>query len=174
LRDSLSILLPAYNVQATLESHVGRLLEVAGELIGRFEIVIIDNGSSDHTLEVAHDLAVTYPQVKTMRCNTRHSFQEILRSAFDRTSGQVIMACRGDRLTNLRAPSTIEHLWSMRNRLDMGGARQGILTLRSGEWLAIRRQAFAAWLRRSERRGPHKRPPRPNYLSKLRDLAFGE
>ena len=42
LRDSRSILLPAYNVQATLESHVGRLLEVAGELSGRFEIVIID------------------------------------------------------------------------------------------------------------------------------------
>ena len=47
MRDSLSILVPAYNVQATLGSHVGRLLEVAGELTGRFEILIIDNGSSD-------------------------------------------------------------------------------------------------------------------------------
>jgi glycosyltransferase involved in cell wall biosynthesis len=174
LRDSLSILLPVYNVQATLETHVARLLEVAGELTDRFEILVIDNGSSDRTLEIAHDLAVTYIQVMAMRCNTRHGFQETLRSAFDRTCGDVIMACRGDRLTSLRAPAAIEYLWSIRARLDGGEARHGILTVRHGDWLAIRRQAFAAWRRRAERRGPHRRPPRPNFLSRLRDLAFGE
>jgi glycosyltransferase involved in cell wall biosynthesis len=174
LRDSLSILLPVFNVQATLESHVARLLEVAGELTGQLEMVIIDNGSTDHTLETAHELAKKYPQITAMRFNARLSFQELLRSAFDRTSGQLIMACRSDRLGNLRAPSAIKHLWLGRDRLEGANPRHGSLTVRDGDWLAMRRQAFAAWRRRADRRGPHDRPPRPNFLARIRDFALGQ
>lgn len=63
---SLCILLPVENRESTLAAMVMELLEIACELAPYVEVVIVDNGSTDATVEVADDLANRYPQVRVI------------------------------------------------------------------------------------------------------------
>lgn len=64
---SLSLVLPIYNAQFSLVRRVRRLLEFLPELTSQFDIVIVDDGSTDQTDEVADELAVQYPQIRVHR-----------------------------------------------------------------------------------------------------------
>ena len=64
---SLTVLLPVRDAQSTLAATVAQVLEMASDLSERFELLIIDDGSSDATGEVAHELSRHYPQIRTLR-----------------------------------------------------------------------------------------------------------
>jgi hypothetical protein len=64
---SLSVLLPVQNVQANLHTDVQHVLEVLPELTKQFELLIVDDGSTDATYEVACELARDYPQISLIR-----------------------------------------------------------------------------------------------------------
>jgi Glycosyl transferase family 2 len=63
LKPILSVLLPVHNAQAKIAGMVHRLLEVLPEITPRFEVMIVDDGSTDATRELGHDLARAYPPV---------------------------------------------------------------------------------------------------------------
>lgn len=56
-RIELSIILPAYNEQDSLKLVVKSVLDVVIPLIPNFEIIIIDDGSTDRTAEIAAELS---------------------------------------------------------------------------------------------------------------------
>ena len=64
---SLSVLLPVQNVQSSLSRSVHEILDVMAELTNRFELVIIDEGSTDGTWDVAREITQLYPQVRLLR-----------------------------------------------------------------------------------------------------------
>jgi glycosyltransferase involved in cell wall biosynthesis len=76
---SLTVVLPVYNGETRLRKNVNEILELASELTSKFGVLIIDDGSSDATYEVAEDLAAHFPQV-TVR---RHRHRRGLGSAID-------------------------------------------------------------------------------------------
>ena len=59
----LSIIIPAHNAASTLERLI-KSIQVKNEKI---EIIIVENGSQDATLEVAHNLAEQYPYIRVMQ-----------------------------------------------------------------------------------------------------------
>jgi glycosyltransferase involved in cell wall biosynthesis len=61
---SLSLILPVRNAEQQLAGAVARVLDILPDITRSFEILIIDQGSSDHTLEVAEELAIEYPQIR--------------------------------------------------------------------------------------------------------------
>ena len=63
MKPSVTVLLPVYNAQHRLERQVAEILDVLPELTSRFELMIIDDGSTDDSFEVARHLALKYPQV---------------------------------------------------------------------------------------------------------------
>ena len=67
MNDFLSVIVPIHNVEATLTDQVGHLLEVVPDLSNRFEIILVDDGSTDHTVEIARELACEYPQLRFIR-----------------------------------------------------------------------------------------------------------
>jgi hypothetical protein len=64
---SLTIVLPIHNGESRLRAHVRDLLEIASELTPDFKILIVDDGSTDATYEVAESLEAHYPQVSVRR-----------------------------------------------------------------------------------------------------------
>jgi glycosyltransferase involved in cell wall biosynthesis len=65
---SLSFVLPVRNAEKTVAKQVQHLLDVLSELTERFEILLMDEGSTDHTPEVARDLQRQFPQVRVAEC----------------------------------------------------------------------------------------------------------
>jgi cellulose synthase/poly-beta-1,6-N-acetylglucosamine synthase-like glycosyltransferase len=59
--------LPVHNAESRLQTNVRQLLELASELTAKFGVLIIDDGSTDATFEVAEELAAHYPQVSVRR-----------------------------------------------------------------------------------------------------------
>jgi glycosyltransferase involved in cell wall biosynthesis len=67
LNKSLTVVLPVYNAESRLRKNVSELLELASEFTAEFGVLIIDDGSTDSTFEVAAELAAHYPQVTAWR-----------------------------------------------------------------------------------------------------------
>lgn len=59
-----SIIMPAYNEEAVLENTLQALTAYLDQQVFRYEIVVVDDGSSDNTLALAHEFAARHPAVK--------------------------------------------------------------------------------------------------------------
>ena len=90
MEHSLSVLLPVLNGQSTLAATVGEILEVLPELTSCFELLIIDDGSADATVEIADELSRRYPQVTVLRHGTTRGTAEALRTGLKRSCGEII------------------------------------------------------------------------------------
>jgi glycosyltransferase involved in cell wall biosynthesis len=60
----ISIVIPVYNEEAILHAAVVDLRERLAPLDWQYEIIIAENGSRDHTVEIATQLAARYPEVR--------------------------------------------------------------------------------------------------------------
>lgn len=117
---SLSILLPVHNAQATLRRSAIKVLDLAAELTSKFELLLIDNGSTDHTVEVAYDLSVYYPQIHVARLTRRSGLAEAVRIGLERTQGEIICIHEGLGAVDV---ADIRRLWQLRNQEDLVLAR---------------------------------------------------
>jgi glycosyltransferase involved in cell wall biosynthesis len=95
LNRSLSVLLPVRNVESSLAGEVEQILEVLAELTGRFELVIIDDRSTDGTWEVAQELAHNYPQIRLVADPIRHGPTQGIRLDVVAAYGEVVIAHDG-------------------------------------------------------------------------------
>jgi len=88
---SLSVLLPVKNAQSTLNNAVHEILDVMTDSGDRFEVLIIDDGSTDATSEVAHELTRHYPQIRLVRHGKSRGRDAAIRSGLERSQGEVVM-----------------------------------------------------------------------------------
>lgn len=120
MKPTLSIVLPVRNAHATLADQVHELLELAQELTNRFELLIVDDGSTDHTDEVAEDLSRRFPQVTYVRHSRTLGYAAAVKTALDRTNGETILVQE----ENARlSPGDLRRLWSMRHDDQLVTAR---------------------------------------------------
>jgi glycosyltransferase involved in cell wall biosynthesis len=88
----LSVVIPVYNEQDTLASVVQRLLSLACVQ----EIIIVDDGSSDRTTEIASELAAQYSQITLIRHPVNRGKTEALKTGFARTRGDLVLVQDAD------------------------------------------------------------------------------
>jgi glycosyltransferase involved in cell wall biosynthesis len=88
---SLSVLLPVKNAQATLNRSVHEILEVMTDSSERFELLIIDDGSTDATGEVAQELTRHYPQIKVIHQGQSRGREAAIRTGLERSKGDLVM-----------------------------------------------------------------------------------
>jgi glycosyltransferase involved in cell wall biosynthesis len=93
LNPSLSVVVPTYNVQSVLAKTVEELLEIVPELTSPFEIVLVDDGSTDATVDIARELSLRFPQVQLLLQPARLGPQEALRSALRFVHGEAVLVC---------------------------------------------------------------------------------
>ena len=67
MSESLTIVVPAFNEAGNLETVVTQIAAVSESLPGRWEILIVDDGSTDGTWEVAQSLQAKVPGLRLAR-----------------------------------------------------------------------------------------------------------
>ena len=96
---SLTVLLPVRDVQSTLAATIAQVLEMASDLNERFELLIIDDGSSDATHEVVLEFSRHYPQIRLIHHDKPMGEEAALRSGLAQSRGDVVFVRGGPRLT---------------------------------------------------------------------------
>ena len=99
----LSVVIPAFNEEATLVAVTQKILAVPH----LHEVVIVDDCSTDHTGDIAEELAQRFPQVKVLHHRTNRGKTEALKTGFAHTAGHVVIVQDADLEYD---PSDIEHV----------------------------------------------------------------
>jgi glycosyltransferase involved in cell wall biosynthesis len=79
---SLSLVLPAYNEAAGIGAAIAEADEALAALAGPYEILIVDDGSSDGTADVARAAAQGRPHVRILRHAHNQGYGAALRTGF--------------------------------------------------------------------------------------------
>jgi len=108
VKPSVTILLPIHNGQHRLERQVAEILDVLPELTDRFELLIIDDGSTDDSFDVACHLSLKYPQISTLRHPLQLGLAHAVRSGLEQTEGDLVLV--GDEQHGVRADD-LRRLW---------------------------------------------------------------
>jgi glycosyltransferase involved in cell wall biosynthesis len=71
-KNGISVLIPVYNSEQTLEELTSRLAEALPCCADHYEIVYIDDGSQDHSWEIISRIADKHPWVRGIRLNRNY------------------------------------------------------------------------------------------------------
>ena len=107
--NSLSIAYVTHNSESALTADILNLLEVASDLSTHVELLIIDDGSTDETNVVAHDLARRFPQVYVHHNAMRYGTTAALQTAMRETIGEFVIFC-----SEIPSVNQLRSLWSVR------------------------------------------------------------
>jgi glycosyltransferase involved in cell wall biosynthesis len=95
----LSVIIPAYNEEQVITDHVTEVAEYLYRYLGRsrdFEIIIVDDGSTDQTEEVLRRLAVERPYLKVFHHSGNYGRGRALRTGFEEATGEFIVTLDAD------------------------------------------------------------------------------
>jgi uncharacterized protein (TIRG00374 family) len=100
----VSVVLPAYNEEATLETTVERTLDALGAFLpaGSYEVVVAEDGCDDRTPEIADRLAAEDERVRHLHGEGRLGRGGALEAAFEFADGDTLAYMDTDLATDLR------------------------------------------------------------------------
>jgi glycosyltransferase involved in cell wall biosynthesis len=79
----LSVVLPAFNEQENVPVVLGRCLEVLPRVAREWEVIVVDDGSSDDTFEVARAVVEEHhPQLRLIRHTRNQGYGAAIRTRF--------------------------------------------------------------------------------------------
>ena len=87
---SASFILPVHNAQGWLVQRTEILLEELAQFTRDFQIVIIDDGSTDETPSIALDLSARFPQVSLIQQPLRYGWEAAARRGLEIANGDFI------------------------------------------------------------------------------------
>ena len=93
---ALSIVVPIYNEEESLPFLVNQLLEVLEPMEETFELVLVNDGSSDNSAEVIRKLSFEIPQLVGVLLRKNYGQTAAMAAGFDISSGEVVVTLDGD------------------------------------------------------------------------------
>ncbi len=88
---NISVIIPAYNEEANIEDTISLSLVALRPLFDNFEILIIDDASSDQTGEIANELASKHPEINVIHNPTNKGQGESLRIGFKQARYELVI-----------------------------------------------------------------------------------
>jgi len=95
-RIDCSVVVPLYNEAPVVEELYSRLTTTMGETGLHYELIFVDDGSSDNTLEMLKDFAGRDGKVVVIELRRNFGQTPALAAGFDAARGQIIISMDGD------------------------------------------------------------------------------
>lgn len=80
--DSVSVFFPTYNEEGNIKNTVTRAVGVLNKRFKKWEIIIVNDGSSDDTFKIASDLSKNEPRIRVVNHKTNKGYGASLQSGF--------------------------------------------------------------------------------------------
>ncbi len=93
---ALSIVVPIYNEEESLPFLVNQLLEVLQPMGETFELVLVNDGSSDNSAEVIRKLSFDIPELVGVLLRKNYGQTAAMAAGFDISSGEIVVTLDGD------------------------------------------------------------------------------
>jgi dolichol-phosphate mannosyltransferase len=92
----LSFVVPVFNEEENLEKLFGELRAVAGSLAVPYEVLFVDDGSTDRSLGMMHELAKQFPEIRVLALARNCGQSAALYAGFQQAEGDVIVTLDAD------------------------------------------------------------------------------
>jgi glycosyltransferase involved in cell wall biosynthesis len=93
---SISALFPAYNDAGTIASVVVSARATLSRLSCDYEILVVNDGSQDHTGEVLTELEQLFPELRVIHHSVNQGYGAALRTGFDAATKDLVFYTDGD------------------------------------------------------------------------------
>jgi len=94
--DELSIFFPFWNEERNIEEVVERAIPVAGQVAKKWEIIMVDDGSVDKTLEIAKRLETEHKNLRTVSLHPNRGYGAALKAGFEHAKYNYVVFTDGD------------------------------------------------------------------------------
>jgi glycosyltransferase involved in cell wall biosynthesis len=93
---SISVFFPCYNEQENVGRTVEKALNVLEKLNADFEVIVVDDGSSDETGRIADEIAGDHDKVKVVHHERNLGYGAALQSGFKAATKELVFYTDGD------------------------------------------------------------------------------
>ncbi len=101
-RPSITAFFPAYNDAGTIASMVVLADRTLRKLSDDYEIIVVNDGSRDHTAQVLSELESIYPRLRLIHHTANRGYGSALRTGFANASKELIFYTDGDAQYDVR------------------------------------------------------------------------
>ncbi|HVN92118.1 MAG TPA: glycosyltransferase [Terracidiphilus sp.] len=115
-RPSFSFVIPAYNEAARLAPTLNAIADLSVSHLGECEVIVVDDGSTDHTADIASSFQAPHCRVSVLRLQHRGKGAAI-RHGVSVATGEIIILCDADLQESVR--EVLSLLVAMKNGTDV-------------------------------------------------------
>src|SRR5690625_3445460 len=102
---TISIIIPSYNEESNLVQIVEEIEKEMKQINYQYEMIIIDDGSTDQTLAILHGLSVVHPQLKYLSFTRNFGKEAAVLAGLQYAKGNAVIIMDAD----LQHPPTMIH-----------------------------------------------------------------
>ncbi len=92
----LSVVIPCYNEAASLPELLTRVERSLASQQSQFEVIVVNDGSTDESARILGDSAATRPWLKIVNLRRNYGQTAALMAGLERATGEIIVAMDGD------------------------------------------------------------------------------
>ena len=93
---SLSCFFPAYNEEANIAGLLDEALATLPEFADRFEVLVIDDGSTDRTSDIVREYAMEHPEIRLVQHENNLGYGHALRTGLQQSTGDAVFFTDAD------------------------------------------------------------------------------
>src|SRR5581483_216591 len=92
----ISIFFPFWNEERNIRTVVKKAIPIAGKIAEKWEIIMVDDGSSDSTAKIAQSLSAENKNIKLVQNRTNRGYGAALKAGFKNCKYDLIVFNDGD------------------------------------------------------------------------------
>ncbi len=127
----LSIVTTMYNSASYLLEFYTRITKAASQITPDYEIIFVDDGSPDHSLDVAHQLHLLDAKVKIVQLSRNFGHHKAMATGLKHADGEYVFLIDSDLEED---PALLQNFWDEIHKENKTDVVYGVQEERKGHW----------------------------------------